>query len=172
MMLEPQKDLFENMQGEIIEHYRFQFDPDQVTPVEKAYVSVLVKRMVLFIVVCVALMAIGFWCGELLIAAAVGMLYIGVVDHIKIISAYKKIYAKGKKKYLTSVYDYTLYSNYLMIWISSKNAIRQMRVGLNEITKAQVIGAFVVLEIDNQLFLLKKEELAANSYFLSICKTK
>ena len=54
-------------------------------------------------------------------------------------SAYKKLYAKSKDKYTKTLYDYTLYDDFLIVWISSDDAIRQIKVRLDEIKKAQVI---------------------------------
>ena len=100
------------------------------------------------------------------------MLFISVVGHIKGITAYKKLYAKSNDRYAKTLYDYTLYDNFLIVWISSEDAIRQIKVKLDEIKKAQVIADILVMEIDGQLFLMKKDKLVENSYFLSICSKK
>ena len=43
---------------------------------------------------------------------------------------------------------------------------------LHEIKKARIIKNLVVLEIENELYLMRKNELVENSYFLSICAKK
>ena len=69
-------------------------------------------------------------------------------------------------------YGYTLYDDFLIGWMSSDDGIRQIKVRLDEIKKAQVIADILVMEIDGQLFLMKKDKLVENSYFLSICSKK
>ena len=70
------------------------------------------------------------------------------------------------------MYDYTLYDEFLIVWISSDDAVRQIKVRLDEIKKSQVIADVIVMEIDGQLFLMKKDELVENSYFLTVCNKK
>jgi hypothetical protein len=42
-------------------------------------------------------------------------------------------------------------------------------VKLVDIKKAQIIEGVVAMEISGELFLMRKEELIQNSYFLTIC---
>ncbi|MGM9664276.1 MAG: hypothetical protein ACI3XF_05490 [Eubacteriales bacterium] len=168
-MLDLKNNLFENIEDSPKEHYTFQFDPSAIVPVEKKYIGLMKKRMIGSIIAGLLLVIIGVFSDRALLGFGVGVLFISVVGHIKGISAYKKLYTKSRDKYRKTLYDYTLYEEYLIVWISSDDAIRQLKVKLDEIKKAQIIQDHIVMEIDGQLFLMKKDELMDNSYFLSIC---
>ena len=83
---------------------------------------------------------------------------------------HEAIFKKSRQRYATTVYDYTLYENALIVWISSDQLIRQMRIGLSEIRNLREIVDFFVFEFDKQIFLLKKDVLAENSYFHAAMK--
>ena len=171
-VLELKNNIFENIEATPKEHYTFQFDPSAIVPVEKKYIGLMKKRMLGSIIAGLILIICGVFSGRGLLGFGIGVLFISLVGHFKGISAYKKLYAKSKGKYDKTVYDYTLYDNFLIVWISSDDAIRQIKVKLNEIKKAQVVADFLVIEIDGQIFLMKKDELVENSYFLTICNKK
>ena len=171
-MLELRNNIFENIEDPPKEHYTFQFDSDEVAPVEKKYMGLIKKRMLIFVIAQLVPGIYGVFLDRILIGFAIGGLFIGLVWHIKGILARKKLYAKSIERYKKTVYDYTLYEGFLVIWISSDDSIRQLKVNLNEIKKVHTAGDLLVMEIDNQLFLMKKKELIQNSYFLTVCDKK
>ena len=171
-MLELKNNIFENIQETPKEHYTFQFDSNSIVPIEKKYIGLMKKRMLGSIIGGLLLIISGIFSDRSLLGFGVGVLFISVIGHIKGISSYKKLYAKIIKKYNKTLYDYTLYEDFLIVWISSDDAIRQIKVRLDEIKKAQVIADILVMEIDGQLFLMKKDELVENSYFLTVCNKK
>ena len=168
-MTELKNNLFENITDTPKEHYTFNFSSEEIAPVEKKYMGILIKRMIVSIVASMILIICGILSHTVIIGIAAGILFISLVSHIKSISAYKKIYAKSRDKYPRTVYDYTLYDNFLVIWISSDTSIRQTKVLYTDIKKAQIIADLVVLEIEGQLFLMRKSELAKDSFFLKAC---
>lgn len=88
--------LFEDITDTPKEHYTFQFEPESVVPVEEKYIGLLVKRMIVSIIATVILVIFGFFSDGAFLSFATGVLFIGVVVHIKGISSYKKLYAKRK----------------------------------------------------------------------------
>ena len=171
-MLNLKNNIFENIEDTPKEHYTFHFDPGTIAPVEKKYIGLLVKRMLASVLSGIVLILYGIFSDRAILGFGIGVLFISIVAHIKGISAYKKLYAKSKKRYERTLYDYTLYENFLIIWIASEDAIRQLKVNFDEIKKVQQIANLFVMEIDGQLFLLKKDELIEDSYFLTLCKQK
>ncbi len=166
--MEPKKDIFEDIQAEPREHYTFQIDPASMEPVEKKYIGKLIKRMIIGILCGVILLLYGFVSEFFLGVGFASVLFMSAF-YIKLISHTKKLYARRKAQYLNTVHDYTLYDDCLIVWLSGDNFIKQNKYSLNEVVKAQIIGDFVVLEIDGQLHLLKKNELVENSYFIRRC---
>ncbi len=141
-MLELKNNIFEDIQDAPKEHYTFQFEPDTVSPVEKKYVGYMKKRMLFFIIIGIIIMICGIFSDRTIVGFAIGVLFVGIVGHIKGVLTYKSIFTKGKEKYKTTLYDYTLYDSFLIIWISSKNSIRQMNVKLDEIKKLKSLPIF------------------------------
>ena len=171
-MSELKKDLFADILDAPKEHYTFRFEPSQLTPVEKAYIGGLIKRMILSAILGIYVIVCGIFLDRWIIGFGVGMLLVTLILHIKNLRISKALYAKAKENYPKTVYDYSLYNGFMMVWISAENAIRQMRIALSEIQKAKIISDLLVMEIDGQLFLMKKEELREDSYFLSIAQRR
>ena len=171
MTLEPKNSLLEDMKELPREHYTFQIDPKSVLPVEKKYIGRLVKMMLAFIACCTLLIVLcTFWYGRGMVGFSIGLLFMGIVVYTRMIVLHEAIFKKSRQRYATTVYDYTLYENALIVWISSDRLIRQMRIGLSEIRNLREIADFFVFEFDKQLFLLKKDVLAENSYFHAAMK--
>ncbi len=165
-MLEPQKDIFKNIEDEPREHYRFMLDPDKLLPIEKKYVSGLIKRLLIAIVAELIIFVEGIFCDRFLIGFAVGLLLVTVPISVKNIRMYKKSFEKSRENYLETVFDYSLYSNYMIIWITAPNSIKQIKADLTKIKKSQIIADFIVMEIDGQLYVLEKNMLIPNSFFI------
>ena len=172
-MLELKNNIFENVQETPREHYTFHLDSSDVVTIEKKYIGDMKKRMAIAIACSAFLAVYGILRSSPAFAGlGFGMLLMSLAAHIKVIRHYKKLYAKSRERYPKTLFDYTLYGDSLIVWISSDDAIRQFKVRLSEIKKAQIVKDIVVMEIEGQLFLMKKDELIENSYFLSICKKK
>ena len=67
---------------------------------------------------------------------------------------------------METVFDYSLYSDYMIIWITAPNSIKQIKVELTKIKKSQIIADFIVMEIEGQLYVLEKNMLIPNSFFI------
>ncbi len=171
-MLKLKSNLFEGIEEDPKEHYTFQFDPDMIVPMEKQYAVPIKIRMLISVLSSMVLVIVGIFTDRAIVGFGIGVLLISVVGHLKGLSAYKRYYAKNKEKYAHTLYDYTLYDRFLIVWISSENAFRQIKVGLDEIKKVRILADTLVMEIDGQLFLMKKDELVEQSYFLTICNKK
>ena len=164
--------IFEDITAAPKEHYTFNFDGDELTPVEKKYINRLKIRGLIVTAAILVLLLDGIFFTEDMIWFSLGMLYVWEVLHIGTIIRTKKMYEKRRASFSNTLYDYTLYDSFLIVWISSNDSIRQRKILLHEIKKARIIENLVVLEIENELYLMRKNELVENSYFLSICAKK
>lgn len=171
-MLKLKNDIFEDITAAPKEHYTFNFGGDELTPVEKKYINRLKIRGLIVTAAILALLLDGIFFTEDMIWFSLGMLYVWEVLHIGTIIRTKKMYEKRRASFSNTLYDYTLYDSFLIVWISSDDSIRQRKILLHEIKKARIIKNLVVLEIENELYLMRKNELVENSYFLSICAKK
>lgn len=171
-MLKLKNDIFEDITAAPKEHYTFNFGGDELTPVEKKYINRLKIRGLIVTAAILLLLLDGIFFTEDMIWFSLGMLYVWEILLVGTIIRTKKMYEKRRASFSNTLYDYTLYDSFLIVWISSDDSIRQRKILLHEIKKARIIKNLVVLEIENELYLMRKNELVENSYFLSICAKK
>ena len=168
--MEQKQDFFQDVQAEPREQYTFQIDPESVTPVGKKYIAKLIKGMTVGILCGVFCIIYGLFGSNFLIGAGFAITLLMVALYLTSIFKTKKSYAAAKEKYAHCLFDYALYDDCLVIEINSDKGLTKVKCNLNEIVKAQIIGELVVLEIEGKLYLLKKNELIENSYFIERCK--
>ncbi len=171
-MLKLKNDIFQDITATPKEHYTFNFGGDELTPVEKKYINRLKIRGLIMYAYILILFVQGIFFREATIWFSLGMFCVWTVVYIGTIIGHKKMYEKRRASFSNTLYDYTLYDSFLIVWISSDDSIRQRKILLHEIKKARIIKNLVVLEIENELYLMRKNELDEGSYFLSICDQK
>lgn len=132
-----------------------------------AAVSSLARRMLLTIVPCAVIVLIGaVQHSDGICGLGIGMLLTGLSGYIKSIHITKKANAVGIPHVATSVYDYTVFGGYAVIWVCNENTVLQARVTPTDIQKSRAVEGLIVLQIRGRLYLLRKNELAEGSFFL------
>lgn len=168
--MELKNDIFAGINDEVKEHYTFTFTREEVMPVKKKQTAKLKKRF-LFPVIYGMICLIGaIFTDNTILDFGLGIAFAAFVLNTKMLSGFKKSYAASEDMIEKTVYDYTIYENYLIIWLSSDKCVRQMKLYFNEIKSIQDIDGIISLETTGGLYLLKKDELAEESFFLSACK--
>ena len=166
-MAELRKDLFADIADEPREHYTFRFSAEEARRVANATVSSLVRRMILMIILGAVIVLVGAVQGSDGICGwGAGMLLIGLAGYIKSIHITKKANAVGIPRVAASVYDYTVFDGYAVIWVCNENTVLQVRVAPTDIQKSRAVEGLIVLQIRGRLYLLRKNELAEGSFFL------
>lgn len=166
-MAELRKDLFADIADEPREHYTFRFSAEEARRVANTTVSSLARRMFLTIVLCAVIVLVGAVQGSDGICGwGAGTLLIGLAGYIKSIHITKKANAVGIPHVAASVYDYTVFGGYAVIWVCNENTVLQVRVTPADIQKSRIVAGLVVLQIRGRLYLLRKNELAEGSFFL------
>lgn len=168
-MLKPKKNLFEDVTEQPREHYTFRFDPQKAILIQKTQLRSFHKGMI----VCIAFLAVIATVCALFRSQITGFILGGLfsllVLYIKSASLQRKAWTTAMQRLADTVYDYSLYANELIVWTSSDRSVEQRKYQLCDIKKPRIVGDFVVLEMDNKLYILNKDELLPNSYFLSRC---
>lgn len=132
-----------------------------------AAVSSLARRMFLMIVPCAVIVLIGaVQHSDGICGLGIGMLLTGLSGYIKSIHITKKANAVGIPHVAASVYDYTVFGGYAVIWVCNENTVLQVRVTPSDIQKSRAVAGLIVLQIRGRLYLLRKNELAEGSFFL------
>lgn len=166
-MAELRKDLFADIADEPREHYTFRFSAEEARQVANAAVSSLARRMFLMIVPCAVIVLIGaVQHSDGICGLGIGMLLTGLSGYIKSIHITKKANAVGIPYVAASVYDYTVFDGYAVIWVCNENTVLQVRVTPTDIQKSRAVAGLIVLQIRGRLYLLRKNELAEGSFFL------
>ena len=143
--------IFEDIQDTPKEHYTFSFDRDSVVPVYKKYMGSMKKRMVGSIISGLILIIIGILSkGNIITGFGIGGLLISVTGHIKVISSYKKLFTKRMDMMCgKSIYDYTLYEDFLIVWISCFGKCSQRTVACYLLAKLEptMSAAFLIISV-------------------------
>ena len=168
--------LFEEIEETPREHYTFAFTAEEVSPVRKAYTWNIVKRMLLsllllaVVILYIVLAFRGSAGYEGLLGFFIGCAFLDIAMFIKTLYVSKKAWEKADERLPSNLYDYSMYQNFFIIWISSPTGVRQKKVQLQDVKKAQTVKNLLVLEIDQQLFFLRQDALIENSAFLHLGK--
>lgn len=166
-MAELRKDLFADIADEPREHYTFRFSADEARRVANAAVSSLARRMILMIILgAVIVLGGALQDSDGICGLGTGMLLMGLAGYIKSFRLTKKANAEGIPHVAASVYDYTVFGGYAVIWVCNENTVLQVRVTPTDIQKSRAVEGLIVLQIRGRLYLLRKNELAEGSFFL------
>jgi hypothetical protein len=164
--------LFENIEDTPREHYTFHFEPHEIAPVARKYTGRMKKRLLLSVAIVVCLIALDVLMEGAGVAFALGFWIATALMFFMLVRGYKKTWQKTSERYKTTLFDYTLYDDFLIVWMASENRIRQMKVNFSEIKRVQTVEGILVMEIDGQLFLMKKHALVDHSFFLTLGNQK
>ena len=148
------------------EHYTFTFTKDEVVPIGKKNALSIKKKLIFFILFGVICAICGIVSDKAVADFGVGAMIMVIVMYAKLLSNYKKSVNASIEKIEKTVYDYTIYRDFMIIWLSSDTSIRQTKVALNEIKNIKTVETVISFEVSNMLYILKKDELAEDSFFL------
>ena len=171
-MSEMKTNLFENIEDTPREHYTFHFEPHEIAPVAREYTGHVKKMLLLSVVIDILLIALAVLMEGARLGFALGFWLAITLVFLGIVRVCKKTWQKTDERYKTTLFDYTLYDDFLIVWLTSENRIRQMKVNFSEIKRVQTVEGILVMEIDGQLFLMKKHALVDHSFFLTLGNQK
>lgn len=171
-MSELKNNLFEHIEEEPREHYTFQFTPEELAPVEKKYVGRMRSALFLSVVIDILLIVWNVLLEGAKLSFAFGVWFVITLVLLRGVLMYKKAWRKSNERYGNTLFDYTLYDDFLIVWVSSEDAIRQMKVKWSDIKRVQSIEGLVVMEIEGKLYLVRKHELGDDSRFHALANRK
>lgn len=164
--MEIRRNLLECIDQPIQEQYTFQLTPEKLNEVEEYYLSRIRNRILLCFLLLVPVILVGLWTSEGLVAFTCAVLMIGVIRFATIIHTTKQNAKSARKRYLKTWFTYTLYGECLAVQISSESEYKEMIVELDDIKKIREFDAVIALEINQILYIIDKQILPEESYFL------
>lgn len=152
------------------ETYQFRFTKAEMDEIYRLQRGKIYKRPILFtaISVCLILFLMGLSTPKSLIGFAFGLLFLGLVSHIKAIRAYRKAWAKNVERVCESTYEYTIFEKYIGINIYRKNEkIRESKCFYTEIEQIHQFEKWLLIQFGGQTFIVRKSDLRENSALFS-----
>ena len=155
------------------ESYIFQYEKSDFQELFKKVRFPLIKRAMIFSLTCFVIFV--FFAAtnapDLMIGLLLGYFLIGIISHIKFYLSYTKTWKSSEIRILQSTYSYEIFDGYFVLNISRNEEItRTLKFYFEDIEKFQSFGNYLILEIANQSYIIKKDSLVSDSVLLSFHK--
>lgn len=161
----------DNNERQPLEWYRFIFSPDEFSQIHKFQRRSLLK-MPLAVTVMVIIFTVLLkynYVSELTIGFLAGVFIMTWLLYIKGLTMTNKNYEKSIIKVCQSIYDYFLYDSYLKIHIYRNNElVYDRKIYYNDIERIFMLKNWLLLQINGQYFIVRKNDLKENSVFYSM----
>ena len=171
-MTELKKSLFDEITESPREHYTFRFEEKDMQQLSKTYLRRYILRPIPFILLLIGCCAFGASGSSFNTGLASGLLFCVLLTYFISRRNYKKRLELSSAKAVECVYDYTVYEDFFVIWISSNDSIKQKRIYLSDVKEARATGELLVLWLDDGLYMLRMDELDSDSAFRKLCDKK
>lgn len=163
----------ERKENKPAETYIFQYEKSDFQELFKKVRFPLIKRAMIFILTCLVIFV--FFAAanisDLMIGLLLGYFLIGIISHIKFYCSYIKTWKSSEIRILQSTYSYEIFDGYFVLNISrNKEITRTLKFDFEDIEKIQSFGSYLILEIANQSYIIKKEALVPDSIFFTFRK--
>lgn len=152
------------------ETYQFNYTKAELNELYRLQRKSIYKKPVIFTLISVFLIISLFVSSvpNYFIGFASGILFIGVIGHIKGIRAYKKAWEKSIERICSSVYEYRIFEDNININIYRNNEkIRESKCYFTDIEQIHGYDKWLLFQFGGQSFIVRKNELQENSAFYS-----
>lgn len=152
------------------ESYSVSFYKNELDKIYKYILKLSFKKPVISIIILAVMLAvyISLDIHDVLVGVFAGVLFIFVVSVLKQFLSHRKVWRESTERVAQSRYEYQVYGDYFTVDIIRNNEIvRSERIGFGDIKKAHDLDdeKYILLNINNQLYFLRKNDLATNSAF-------
>lgn len=155
---------------EPIESYSMSFYKNELDKIYKYILKLTFKKPLISLIVLAALLAVYISTDvpDVLVGLIVGILVIFAVSVLKQFLSHRKVWKDSIVKVAESRYEYRVYGDYFTVdIIRNQELVRTEKINFSDIHKVHDLDAekYVLLNINNQLYILRKTDLAKNSAF-------
>ncbi len=152
------------------ESYSVSFYKTELDNIYKYILKLSFKKSVISIIILAVMLAvyISIEVPDVFIGIFAGVLFIFVVSVLKQFLSHRKVWRESMKKVAQSRYEYRVYDDYFTVDIIRNNELmRSEKIKFTDIKNAHGSDdeKYVLLNINNQLYFLRKNDLATNSAF-------
>ncbi len=161
-------DIPETEQSEPKETYKFNFSKSELTEIYSIQKKSIYKKVILFIVVYTILIILLFASSTpaVIPGILIGMVIISVKTNIKGIRQFNESWKNNIERISESTYEYSVFENYIRIKTYCNNErTRNLKVPFSDIERIQNIGNHFFLQVNSQVFIIRKSDLIENSFF-------
>lgn len=152
------------------ETYQFRFTKTELNEIYRLKRKSIYKNPILFTLISIFLILslIALSAPNLMIGFAFGMLFIGLIFHIKGIRAYNKAWKKSIDRICKSTYEYKIFEDNIGVNIYHKNEkIRESKCYYTDIEQIQQCGKWLFFQFGGQSYIVRKSDLKESSAFFA-----
>ena len=150
------------------ESYKFTLTKEDISEAYKSSVKILFKPMLKAVLMLAAALAVYVWIDapDGLIGASAGVFGIFVIISLNQIFSYRKVWKKRTPKLEASQYEYRVFGDYFTVDLSvDGELIATEKISFTEVQKIHDVSKFLLIIINGQIYVLKKDGLMSNSAF-------
>lgn len=152
------------------EAYCFHFTKTELNEIYRLQRKAAYKRPVLFILAS-ALLVIFFIASsapDVMIGCGFGILFMGVISHIKGFRTYSEAWKNRMERVCKSTYEYKIFEDYITVNVYCRaEKIRESKCCFTDIEHIQQLGKWLFIQFNGQAFMIRKSDLKENSAFYS-----
>ena len=156
------------------ESYVFQYGKNDLRAIFKKTSALLIRRVIRFTLACIFLFVVFVAVGanDIIISLPLGCFFIGVIGHVIGYFSYKKTWRGSESRALASTYFYEVFEGYFVLNIAQDGeTTKTLKIYFDNIDKIHFFGNYLVLEISQQIYIIRKNALIPNSAFTALCNT-
>lgn len=154
------------------ESYSVSYSSEEMKTIYKYLTKVSFKKPLISISILTAILITYIWIdmNGIVIGIVAGILFLFVLLNFSSYKIHQKQWKKSVERVLASRYEYRVYTDRFTVDIfRNESAVRTETIDFSDIQKVYDLNSedYLLLSINNQLYILRKNELAQNSVFYS-----
>ena len=164
------EDKNQNAEIQPSEAYQFRFSKEELNEIYRFQRRSLYKNTITFALICIILLLglLGNSAHEFMTGFVFGMLFIGLVSHIKGIFVHSKRWKNNVELVAESTYEYKVFEDFIEVNIYRENEKTGVsKCDYSNIEQIMQCGKWLLLQFGGQSFVIRKSELKDNSVFYS-----
>lgn len=150
------------------EKYVFNYSCDELYEIQSRQSVYIYKKLIVSVIVVALLLLFLIFADtpKIMLGFVEGLLFACILSCLKGYRQYKTACESNIPILTQSTYRYEVYNGYIKIKIfRSGEKIKSYKIYFYNIQNIQVQKNFYLLQVDNQIFIIRKKDLAENSFF-------